>query len=928
MDQKLDNTTTEVFDRHGDLKLIVWKNHSMITFQVCSRTLARSSPVWDVMLYGPFREGKAQQKGDEWTVSLPEDDADGLRIILSTIHGIFDAVPTDTKLHFDSIFSLVALSDKYDMVAALKPSWKSWLCSWGCRITSETNRFSFLHRGSAHRVVQYLWLCYTVGWGDQFRSGLCTLMQRTGLGNDGRPRVTAGDSEDPEADDIYLDSSEYLGFINTSTIEEILEARLRLLETMLTKIRDVMTSLRSSSTATRVCKADEKGAGFCDRTLFNALRQAMVAVKVEHWYRGRKGTASLAKTLTLSVQQMEYDILDKIKSHANATLQKRVRYQRSTHAKCWPEDHLQVFEKWLPEDDTLARINMEQLDIFGNPTDSDSDRPVKRHGTELLLRQLDPLNSAASSADPVFPERERLPAQVISSNTSNGYSSSFYKQWFSIDVLTSDTTAAQPRPTPPTTSNDVLADDTPVLDLISAARILLAKRDKTTSKEAENTVGQEPKQENTTAATQARTEEGSAVNAHIESFDDHGDLTLIVGEAQANFLVCSYSLRRVSATWYDRLYGSHSDPQDREGEHPWTICLPDDDPDAMRIILRVVHGNLSEMPAVLSMDMLCHLTATCDRHDMMGLLKPCWSGWVQKLPKQAFDPATFAQQIWIAYKLGHLAWYRGTLAAFLCNTQKSPEGKLFSETDPEIDFYNNPYLQELGLLNDWEDGRVKIIEVVGNILREALNRLSNPQAISCNSGKAQDNCDCAMLGGVHRALYGRNWYSGGAPSWEKDVTISVHTLVTKVEGIRTAAIGESRMKRKDHAHKRCTPWVSFTLLDVLRVCPVYRAVSIDTAAFQEQAKKTGLDVQLKSALGRPGNGPMMGGFWFVRLGFIVGRFRCRPIGVDHLATFCSLRNVCYYVGYTVLLRWNALSRPCFPFSTAPIVYPTTNRDHS
>lgn len=255
---------------------------------------------------------------------------------------------------------------------------------------------------------------------------------------------------------------------------------------------------------------------------------------------------------------------------------------------------------------------------------------------------------------------------------------------------------------------------------MTEAETFSAKRDGLASKQGENTVGQEPKQEpkpeNTTAATQVKTEEGSAVNAHVESFDDHGDLTLIVGETQTNFLVCSYSLRRVSATWHDRLYGQRSDPRHREGKHPWTICLPDDNPDAMRIILRVVHGNLSGMPAVLSMDMLCHLTATCDRHDMMGLLKPCWSDWAQKLPKSNFNPATFSRQIWTAYKLGHLAWYRETLAAFLCHTQKSPDGRVFSETDPEIDFYNDPYLQDLGLLSKYPNPLLRPVAITKPLL--------------------------------------------------------------------------------------------------------------------------------------------------------------------------------------------------------------------
>lgn len=217
MNQLSYNTATEVFDRRGDLKLIVGKDNSKITFQVCSRTLARSSRVWDVMLYGPFREGVAQQfNGDEWTVSLPEDDAAALRTILSIIHATFDALPR--KAPFNVIFPLTVLSDKYDMVASLRPFWEPWLCPPNLE-DDRTLVPSSLQRGPARRVAQHVWLFYTLGWGDGFCSALCTLMHRTGLNGGGRPWITAGDFGDPPGmGHYYLDSGEYLTFMRTATI--------------------------------------------------------------------------------------------------------------------------------------------------------------------------------------------------------------------------------------------------------------------------------------------------------------------------------------------------------------------------------------------------------------------------------------------------------------------------------------------------------------------------------------------------------------------------------------------------------------------------------------------------------------------------------------------------------------------------------------
>lgn len=104
-----------------------------------------------------------------------------------------------------------------------------------------------------------------------------------------------------------------------------------------------------------------KGAGFCDRALLRALWAAMASAGVEHWYRGRKETSDVVKTLLLSARQM-HDILDKIITHADNTLRDKVRRPASAHAKCQALFHLQVFQgRGLPEEDTLASRYARQL---------------------------------------------------------------------------------------------------------------------------------------------------------------------------------------------------------------------------------------------------------------------------------------------------------------------------------------------------------------------------------------------------------------------------------------------------------------------------------------------------------------------------------------------------------------------------------------
>jgi hypothetical protein len=87
----------EVLDPRGDLTLLVGQE-GKVGFLVCSRALARSSPYWENMLYGPFEEGKDQQRdGTRWTVDLPEDNPDALRVCLRAVHCKFDIIPRTSR---------------------------------------------------------------------------------------------------------------------------------------------------------------------------------------------------------------------------------------------------------------------------------------------------------------------------------------------------------------------------------------------------------------------------------------------------------------------------------------------------------------------------------------------------------------------------------------------------------------------------------------------------------------------------------------------------------------------------------------------------------------------------------------------------------------------------------------------------------------
>ncbi|KAH0420594.1 hypothetical protein CcaCcLH18_13919 [Colletotrichum camelliae] len=129
--QRLEATqpkTPVILEEFGDLKLRVGSNHvdEPTIFLVCSRTIARSSPVLKKMLYGGFAESlSAQSKNEEWVVDLPDDRPSSFKTFLHIIHGHFDKVPTRIKI--TNLYRLLELLDKYDGISLIRPWAKPWL---------------------------------------------------------------------------------------------------------------------------------------------------------------------------------------------------------------------------------------------------------------------------------------------------------------------------------------------------------------------------------------------------------------------------------------------------------------------------------------------------------------------------------------------------------------------------------------------------------------------------------------------------------------------------------------------------------------------------------------------------------------------------------------------------------------------------------
>lgn len=139
-------------DRNGNLQLIVGPD--AVKMQVDANALRRASKVFNIMFFGPFIES---DKTAEWTVKLPGDDPEPLRVLFHAAHGNFRSVPQDLEL--SELYAVTAMADKYAMMDSLRP----WAAAWiSCLEYPDLFRPEYL-KETSYQDLQALSILYFLG---------------------------------------------------------------------------------------------------------------------------------------------------------------------------------------------------------------------------------------------------------------------------------------------------------------------------------------------------------------------------------------------------------------------------------------------------------------------------------------------------------------------------------------------------------------------------------------------------------------------------------------------------------------------------------------------------------------------------------------------------------------------------------------------
>lgn len=193
-DQAHKNSAADI-DTDGNLKLVVGPD--AVQLRVDATALRRASKVFKRMLFGPFME--SHQTAD-WTVELPEDDPEALKVIFHAAHANFGSMPLDLSL--DELYQITVMAEKYAMVGSLQP----WASDWTSADKHPYLRNSEDKDETSYEDLQRLCIMYYFGTIQQFQEILVSLVLKSKTNEDGKLLFwcTGGmdeESSSPESDE-------------------------------------------------------------------------------------------------------------------------------------------------------------------------------------------------------------------------------------------------------------------------------------------------------------------------------------------------------------------------------------------------------------------------------------------------------------------------------------------------------------------------------------------------------------------------------------------------------------------------------------------------------------------------------------------------------------------------------------------------------
>jgi len=169
------------------------------------------------------------------------------------------------------------------------------------------------------------------------------------------------------------------------------------------------------------------------------------------------------------------------------------------------------------------------------------------------------------------------------------------------------------------------------------------------------------------------------------SIDPYGDRTLIVGngENQKRFLVSSNAMRLASPVWRAMFTGPY-----REGT-AIEIPFPDGNPDAFLITLRIAHLQFNNLPSSLDFQGLVNLALVCDVYDMVQIVRPFITKWIEPLEPLA-EKIGFEEWLLVAWTFSYPKIFERIASRLVLCASTNADGQCLNEKNKVLDDFMPP----------------------------------------------------------------------------------------------------------------------------------------------------------------------------------------------------------------------------------------------
>lgn len=161
------------------------------------------------------------------------------------------------------------------------------------------------------------------------------------------------------------------------------------------------------------------------------------------------------------------------------------------------------------------------------------------------------------------------------------------------------------------------------------------------------------------------------------SLNDNGDRKLIVGQkedGQRIYQVSSVAMSMASPVW-KAMFNPTSGFLESNPDVP--VEFPEDDPDALLILLRIAHLQFHEIPKSISFSWLTELAILCDKYDSVRLLQPFIEQWMSPWTLLCLEPG-YEAWLFIAWSFGCEQIFDLLAASLVLSIELDGEGRILN----------------------------------------------------------------------------------------------------------------------------------------------------------------------------------------------------------------------------------------------------------